>query len=68
MARKAPGIKPPEGEIPPMVEDAAVRVYADRSGPARLGVLSEGKDNFAAITAEAHKTVALAAAQLAEEV
>lgn len=61
MTRKAPGIKPPEPVTRPQAHDAAASLYTDRAGPARIGVLSEGKDNFGAITAEAHKTVALAA-------
>ena len=41
--------------------DAGVVVYRDRAGPARGVPLSEGRDNFSAITAEAIKTVQLAA-------
>lgn len=41
--------------------DVGASLYKDRSGPHRGQGLSEGKDNFGAITHEAHKTVALAA-------
>ena len=61
---------PPKGsKKPPVVAavvpvviapDAAAGLYRDKSGPARGLPMSEGKDNFGAVTAEAHKTVALA--------
>ena len=41
--------------------DAGAGLYRDKSGPARGVPLSEGRDNFSAVTHEAHKTVALAA-------
>ena len=39
-------------ETPPL-QDAGAALYFDRSGPARGVPLSEGKDNFAAITSHA---------------
>ena len=55
-AKKAPVIAP----------DAAAGLYRDKSGPARGVPMSEGKDNFGAVTAEAHKTVALATKEAAD--
>lgn len=37
--------------------DAAALIQKDRSGPPRNAYRSEGKDNFAAITAEAQKAI-----------
>ena len=49
-----------EMPTPTFVADAAVAVYRDPAGAPRGQAISEGRDNFAAVTAEAHKTVALA--------
>lgn len=40
--------------------DASALIYRDRSGPKLSWGLTEGKDNFGAVTAEAKKTVELA--------
>ena len=42
------------------VLDAGAGLYRDKSGPVRGVPLSEGRDNFSAVTHEAHKTVQLA--------
>lgn len=62
-ARKAPGVKPSEPPTAPQAPDAGASLYRDKSGPARGVPLSEGKDNFAAVTSEARKTVQLAEAE-----
>ena len=63
MARKAPGIKIAEPPTAEQVPDAGAGLYRDRSGAARGTPLSEGRDNFAAVTSEALKTVQLAEAE-----
>ena len=61
MTRKALGTKPPIELV--AAHDAGASLYKDKSGAARGVPLSEGRDNFGAVTAEAHKTVKLAQEQ-----
>lgn len=51
--------KTPKIEAPTMPADSGAAVYRDRAGLKLGGGPSEGACNFAAVTAEARKTVAL---------
>lgn len=50
---------PDDGDTLPALAplDAGAALYRDRSGPPRGKMLSEGRDNFGAITAEARRSV-----------